>query len=100
MDPVAAYDDDHAPRYTRLASDVMVGGAHYQATQVQPWDVIESWMHEDQDGFEAFLWGNALKYMHRYRRKGAPIQDIKKAIHYLERLEEYVNVKRWPNERS
>jgi hypothetical protein len=93
MDPVAAYDEDHAPRHTRLASDVMVGGDHYKTTGVQPWDVIESWMHEDQTPFEAYLWGNALKYLHRYRRKGAPVQDIKKATHYLERLEEYLSTK-------
>jgi hypothetical protein len=83
-------DNKEPLRYTRLASDVMVGGNHYKTTGVQPWDVIESWMHEDQNAFEAYLWGNALKYLHRYRRKGFPVQDIKKAIHYLERLEEYV----------
>lgn len=77
---------------SQLTDDVaeyrMVGGNHYKVTELQPWDVIDGWSHEDQDGFEAYLWGNALKYLQRYRRKGMPAQDIGKAIHYLQRLEE------------
>ena len=68
----------------------MIGGTHYLETKYTPWDLIESWCHEDQKPMEVFLWGNALKYLHRYRRKGTPAQDIDKAIHYLSKLKEYI----------
>ena len=66
--------------------DKMVGGDHYTQTELDPWAVIRMWVHNDQNRFEAYLWGNALKYLHRYRRKGKPMQDIDKAIHYLKQL--------------
>ena len=71
-------------------SDRMEGGTHYLETKVQPWAIIEDWSHPDQSQFEAYLWGNTLKYIHRYRRKGTPHQDIDKAIHYLTKLKEYL----------
>jgi len=71
-----------------LADERQVGGDHYRETDIQPWDAIEGWSHEDQAPFEAYLWGNAIKYIQRYRRKGKPVEDIGKAIHYLQQLEE------------
>ena len=64
----------------------MVGGKHYVSTNLQPWDVIVSWQHPDQGPFEGYLWGNALKYLQRYRRKGKPVQDLEKAKHDIEQL--------------
>ena len=66
----------------------MEGGTHYLETAQSPWDVIQGWVHPDQRPFETYLWGNALKYLHRYRRKGKPAEDIGKAIHYLTKLKE------------
>lgn len=37
-------------------------------------------------GFEGFLLGNVLKYVLRYQKKGQPLQDLKKARHYLDLL--------------
>ena len=34
-----------------------------------------------------FLLGNALKYLFRYQHKGKPLEDLKKARYYLERLD-------------
>jgi DNA-directed RNA polymerase subunit F len=36
--------------------------------------------------FEGFLRGNAIKYLSRAGRKGDSLQDLKKALHYLEKL--------------
>ena len=37
-------------------------------------------------GFQGFLLGNVLKYVLRFQRKGQPLQDLKKARHYLDLL--------------
>ena len=55
-----------------------VGGSHYSKKAIQPWAVIES------NGM-GFFDGNALKYLMRYRDKGG-VEDLKKAIHYIEKL--------------
>ena len=37
----------------------------------------------DHYGLDFYL-GNVLKYLLRYNRKGAPLDDLKKARHYLD----------------
>lgn len=34
----------------------------------------------------SYLEGNVLKYMHRYKRKGKPVEDLRKARQYLDWL--------------
>lgn len=65
------------------ANDYQVGGSHYANKVVQPWDAMEAWMSPEQ--FAGFLRGNAIKYVARYQDKGGK-EDIRKAIHYLEKL--------------
>jgi len=57
------------------AKDRQVGGDHYQR-RIQPWDVI------DEYGLDYYE-GNAIKYILRW--KGDRVEDLKKAIHYLEK---------------
>lgn len=52
-----------------------VGGTHYQK-KIQPWDIIHEW---DLDYWR----GNVIKYVLRCKEKNG-IEDLKKAIHYLE----------------
>jgi len=52
--------------------------AHYTFSAVEPIDVIEAW----QLGFHL---GNAVKYIARAERKGACLEDLKKARWYLDR---------------
>lgn len=61
------------------------GGAHYTAMSVQPWDVIDTWPIDQQIGFHR---GNALKYIMRMGSKDVTLQEVRKAIHYLEKLAE------------
>lgn len=37
----------------------------------------------DISKFHSFCIGNAIKYIWRHKHKGAPIEDLKKAIFYL-----------------
>jgi hypothetical protein len=60
------------------ANDKQVGGNHYSSKKIQPWDFIVS-------NDIGFLAGNAIKYLARYKDKNGE-QDIRKAIHYCEKL--------------
>ena len=59
---------------------------HYQASLDPSSDrtfeaisVIEAWGHG-----ESFAIGNVLKYLCRYKKKGDPLEDLKKAKFYLD----------------
>lgn len=62
-----------------------VGGTHYREHAIQPWDIIDSY------GLN-FYEGNALKYLLRWRSKNG-VEDLRKAIHYLEKIIENENDK-------
>jgi hypothetical protein len=59
-------------------TDIINKPPHYTHGDIEPIDVIESWQL-------GFCVGNALKYIARYRHKGAPVADLSKAIWYLQR---------------
>lgn len=62
-----------------MSDEVMkkqVGGEHYKKHAIQPWDVIDEY---NLNYYE----GNALKYL--LRHKANRIEDLKKAVHYLEK---------------
>jgi len=64
--------------------DVMakqVGGNHYKEKKFQVWDIVDEYNLN-------FYEGGALKYL--LRRKLNRVEDLKKAIHYLEK--EIVNL--------
>jgi len=62
---------------TENCLDVQEGGDHYKQGGIQPVEYINS------NGLD-FLEGNAIKYVTRNRRKGTPVADLKKAIHYVQ----------------
>jgi len=62
-----------------------IGGDHYINMAVQPWDVVDTWPIEQQIGFHR---GNAIKYLMRLGSKDDPLQEAKKAQHYLTKLVE------------
>lgn len=63
------------------------GPSHYRG-RVQAWDAMEDWMPPHQ--FVGFLRGNVIKYLCRLDRKGQPLPDAKKALHYMEKLVSYM----------
>lgn len=60
------------------ALDVQVGGRHYKDMAIQPIEFIMA------NGL-GFCEGNAVKYVTRWKSKNG-IEDLKKAIHYLQML--------------
>jgi len=56
-----------------------VAGNHYTKSEYQHWDFIT------ENGL-CYLVGCATKYIARWRKKGQPLDDLQKAIHYTEKL--------------
>jgi hypothetical protein len=52
---------------------------HYNTGKIEVIDAIEEWEM-------GFCDGNVIKYVARHKHKGKPIEDLKKAKWYLERL--------------
>jgi len=73
------------------------GGSHYSDMKIGPTAVIKA-------NNMGFFDGNALKYVMRYKVKGKPIEDLKKAISYIEdiikdlELEQEVNEEKTNND--
>jgi len=67
------------------ANKKQVGGSHYKDQSIQPWDVVDTWPLEQRIGYYR---GNALKYLLRMGSKDETVQEVGKAIHYLEKLSE------------
>lgn len=59
------------------ANEKQIDGTHYKDLHIQPWEIIE---RNNLNFWE----GNAIKYILRWRKK-AGVNDLKKAIHYLEK---------------
>ena len=59
--------------------------AHYNQGGIQCIDAIASMQG---DGFKYYLQGSAVKYIWRHEHKGKPIEDLNKAIWFLNKLKE------------
>jgi hypothetical protein len=62
-------------------SDKQIGGEHYKRMKIQPTEFIVA-------NDIPFIEGNVIKYVCRHNHKNG-IEDIQKAIHYLNLLIEY-----------
>lgn len=56
---------------------------HYNQNKIECIDAIES---ATNSGFEFYLQGVIIKYLWRYRYKGKPVEDLRKAEWYLQKL--------------
>jgi hypothetical protein len=65
--------------------------SHYNQGQIQCIDAIASMQG---DGFKYYLQGSAVKYIWRHEHKGKPIEDLDKAIWFLNKLKEQYNEKK------
>lgn len=68
-------------------SDPVSHPAHYTAGGIECIAAIEAALACQQDSVSAFLTGQVIKYLWRWPLKGG-VEDIKKALWYLSRLEE------------
>ena len=73
-----------------LKHDPVNKPAHYNNGSVEAIDYIKQQLGK---GFPAYLEGSAIKYIHRHKYKEANIQDLKKAVWYINKLiEHYENL--------
>jgi hypothetical protein len=74
--------DEIIKRHTKdkesIANEKQYGGTHYKKMAIEPWDFIA----KNNIGY---LDGSAIKYLSRWRDKNG-IEDLKKAIHFIEKL--------------
>ena len=77
MRRVSMFDDEDKP-------DMVNSPAHYNQGSIECIDAIAACL-EQNEGFEYYLHGNALKYLWRFRYKGG-IEDLEKCEWYLKRL--------------
>ena len=59
---------------------------HYRQGRIECIEAIKASM--SQKGFKDYLKGNVMKYIWRYEHKGKAVEDIEKAIWYLNRLKD------------
>ena len=57
---------------------------HYNSGGIECIDYMKDNMEPTM--FIGYLEGNCKKYLHRWRYKGVPVQDIEKALWYLTKL--------------
>lgn len=66
------------------AEDVVNRPHHYNKGKIEAIEAIKESMDPEQ--FRGYLKGNIMKYLWRYEYKNKPIEDLRKARWYLERL--------------
>jgi len=70
--------------YFEEPSDPVNSPSHYNHKGVEAIAAIEASMTDEE--FQGYLKGNCMKYMWRYKYKGKPVEDLKKAQWYLDKL--------------
>jgi len=79
--------NDH-PLYGDYKFDPVHKPEHYNTGGLECIDAIKGMLTHDE--YIGYLRGNALKYMWRFRYKKKPIEDLRKARWYEERLINYM----------
>ena len=67
-----------------MEEDKVNSPSHYRYGKKETIDVIQDCMTDDE--YHGYLKGNVLKYVSRYKFKGEPLEDLKKAQWYLNKL--------------
>ena len=70
------------------AEDMVTAPSHYNTGNIECIDAIEESM--SSIAFKGYLKGNCMKYLWRYGYKGKPVEDLKKAAWYLDKLTKMV----------
>lgn len=74
-------------------TDLVNSPAHYTQGRFEAIDVIEDVIKGAPDPISGMLLGNTLKYLLRVWFKDLPIQDLRKAQWYLNRLIQHLEAK-------
>lgn len=75
---------DSRAEYNHPAADPVERPAHYNNGGIECIDYLKDNM--SWEGYTGYLEGNCKKYLHRWRYKAKPLEDLKKARWYLDRL--------------
>jgi len=78
---------DTAP-YDESDLDMVHKPSHYNNGEIECIDAIKAMLTPDE--FVGYLRGNSLKYRWRFRYKNKPIEDLRKARWYEERLMKFL----------
>ena len=70
--------------YNHPDADPVEHPAHYNNGGIECIDYLKDNM--SWEGYTGYLEGNCKKYLHRWRYKAKPLEDLKKARWYLDRL--------------
>ena len=65
-------------------SDAVQRPPHYNNGSIECITAIEASMSSLE--FQGYCKGNCIKYLWRYQYKGKPLEDLQKALWYLEKL--------------
>lgn len=78
--------EEHMSDMNKLADDYnnVTRPYHYTQGDIECIDAIKASMTDEE--FKGFLKGNSLKYLWRYENKNNPVEDLKKAKWYLDKL--------------
>jgi predicted 2-oxoglutarate/Fe(II)-dependent dioxygenase YbiX len=83
-DPFSLYNNEGLSGLEKIAHREAVNHpSHYNAGSIEVIDAIEDW------GLD-FNAGNVVKYVARHQHKANPVEDLKKARWYLDRIIERI----------
>lgn len=71
--------EENMPEY-----DVVNKPAHYNQGGIECIEYIRQVLGDE--GFVAYCQGNTIKYLHRHKYKGKPLEDLRKASYYLNKM--------------
>ena len=72
-----------------VEKDMVNSPAHYANGEIECIDYLKDNM--PRAAYLGYLEGNCKKYLHRCHYKGKPLEDLKKAVWYLDRLTQEVS---------
>ena len=83
------YKPSELSKVTGEEGDNVNSPSHYGQGKIEAIEYIEDFLSTEE--YIGYLRGNIAKYLHRWRFKGKPVEDLKKANWYLDRLIEVVD---------
>jgi len=80
--------DDDLKELSDSKPDMVNSPAHYGNGSIECIEYIEDFLTTEE--YIGYLRGNIAKYLHRWRWKGKPVEDLAKATWYLGRLTDFM----------
>lgn len=78
--------DTANPATKTTSNEAVKHPPHYSTTSIECWDALDAMVSSFTDPVEAALTWQVGKYIWRHPHKGKPVEDLKKARDYLDRL--------------